>query len=99
MVGPALAHVHDRKCQMSAVGGTLPLRKVPAFRCLVAAIAGNHRAVEGTSVGGGDLRHMSGDVRRNMRARINQCRRLAKYVNDPRTTKHSREWRKWARWT
>jgi hypothetical protein len=29
---------------------------------------------------------MSDDVIAHMRARIDQCRRLAKYVNDPRTT-------------
>ena len=29
---------------------------------------------------------MSDDVIAHMRARIEQCRRLAKYINDPRTT-------------
>jgi hypothetical protein len=29
---------------------------------------------------------MSDEVRRNMRARIERCRRLAHYINDPRTT-------------
>jgi hypothetical protein len=29
---------------------------------------------------------MSEDVIAHMRARIEQCRRLAKYINDPRTT-------------
>lgn len=29
---------------------------------------------------------MSAALIRNMRARIEQCRRLAKYINDPRTT-------------
>jgi len=29
---------------------------------------------------------MSDELIRNVRARIEQCRRLAKYVNDPRTT-------------
>jgi len=29
---------------------------------------------------------MSDELRRNMRARIERCRRLAKYINDPRTT-------------
>jgi len=29
---------------------------------------------------------MSDDLKRNMRARIDQCRRLAKHINDPRTT-------------
>jgi len=29
---------------------------------------------------------MSAEVIKNMRARIDQCRRLAKYINDPRTT-------------
>ena len=29
---------------------------------------------------------MNDEVIRNMRARIEKCRRLAKYVNDPRTT-------------
>ena len=29
---------------------------------------------------------MGDELKRNMRARIDQCRRLAKYVNDPRTT-------------
>jgi hypothetical protein len=29
---------------------------------------------------------MTDEVRRNMRARIEKCRRLAKYINDPRTT-------------
>jgi hypothetical protein len=29
---------------------------------------------------------MSDDVIAHMRARIDQCRRLAKYINDPRTT-------------
>jgi hypothetical protein len=29
---------------------------------------------------------MSDDLKRNMRARIAQCRRLAKHINDPRTT-------------
>ena len=30
---------------------------------------------------------MSAELITNMRARIEQCRRLAKYINDPRTTK------------
>jgi hypothetical protein len=29
---------------------------------------------------------MSDELKRHMRARIEQCRRLAKYINDPRTT-------------
>jgi len=29
---------------------------------------------------------MSDELKRHMRARIDQCRRLAKYINDPRTT-------------
>ena len=29
---------------------------------------------------------MSDEVKKNMRARIDKCRFLAKYVNDPRTT-------------
>jgi len=29
---------------------------------------------------------MHDELRRNMRARIDKCRRLAKYINDPRTT-------------
>ena len=29
---------------------------------------------------------MSEELRKNMRARIDKCRRLAKYINDPRTT-------------
>jgi hypothetical protein len=29
---------------------------------------------------------MSAELITNMRARIEQCRRLAKYINDPRTT-------------
>jgi len=29
---------------------------------------------------------MSNELKRNMRARIDRCRRLAKYINDPRTT-------------
>ena len=29
---------------------------------------------------------MSEDLKRNMRARIAQCRRLAQFINDPRTT-------------
>ena len=29
---------------------------------------------------------MSEELKRHMRARIDQCRRLAKYINDPRTT-------------
>ena len=29
---------------------------------------------------------MSAELIRNMRARIEQCRRLARFVNDPRTT-------------
>ena len=33
-----------------------------------------------------DLAGMSDELKINMRARIEQCRRLAKYVNDPRTT-------------
>jgi hypothetical protein len=40
----------------------------------------------GTSLTGNDLAGMSAELKRNMRARIDQCRRLAKYVNDPRTT-------------
>lgn len=30
---------------------------------------------------------MTDELRRKIRGRIDQCRRLAKYVNDPRTTK------------
>jgi len=29
---------------------------------------------------------MSDELKRHMRERIDQCRRLAKYINDPRTT-------------
>ena len=29
---------------------------------------------------------MHDEVRRNMRARLEKCRRLAKYITDPRTT-------------
>ena len=29
---------------------------------------------------------MSEELKRHMRERIEQCRRLAKYINDPRTT-------------
>jgi len=29
---------------------------------------------------------MSDELKNHMRARIEQCRRLAKYINDPRTT-------------
>ena len=29
---------------------------------------------------------MNEELKRNMRARIEQCRRLAKLINDPRTT-------------
>jgi hypothetical protein len=29
---------------------------------------------------------MSDDLRKNMRARVDQCRRLANHINDPRTT-------------
>ena len=29
---------------------------------------------------------MSDELKKHMRARIDQCRRLAKYINDPRTT-------------
>ena len=32
------------------------------------------------------LQLMSDELKRHMRARIEQCRRLAKYINDPRTT-------------
>ena len=32
-------------------------------------------------------RRMSDDPLDHMRARIERCRRLAKYINDPRTTK------------
>ena len=40
----------------------------------------------GTRQGGDCWRRMSDDPLENMRARIERCRRLAKYVNDPRTT-------------
>lgn len=40
----------------------------------------------GTSLRVPDLGGMNDEVIRNMRARIEQCRRLAKNINDPRTT-------------
>jgi len=40
----------------------------------------------GTAVGDDGLRVMSDDPLDHMRERIDLCRRLARYINDPRTT-------------
>lgn len=45
-------------------------------------------AISSTGTAAADYRcsHMSDDPLQNMRERIERCRRLAEYANDPRTT-------------